>query len=404
MIAIGTDVKLLECLLFMRDVKSRNYFEQMKGRGTRTLEHDDLKKVTPSATTAKTYYVIVDAIGVTKSLKTASQPLITKPSIPLKDLAMAVVMGVHGEDTVSSLAGQLARLNKQLDDREQQRIIEQSGGIHLSDMIGGLLAAINPYNVEEKAKAMANPPLTSDPSEEQLEKAQDVLVKDATNMFNGDLIELLDSIRRDKEQIIDHENMDSIVRSEWEGDAKENATKLVQDFQEYLDANRDEIDALHIFYSQPARRRDVTYEMIRGLFEKLSSDRPTLMPLRVWRAYAVLDDVTAESPMNEITALVSLVRRACGIDATVADYSKTVHSNFQTWIMKRHSGSGEKINETQMQWLRMIRDHIASSFHIERDDLETAPFDASGGMGQMYQLFGTQMDALLNEMNEALAA
>ena len=119
MIATGTDVKPLECLLFMRDVKSRNYFEQMKGRGTRTLDQDDLKKVTPSALTAKTHYVIVDAIGVTKSLKTASQPLITKPSVPLKDLAMGVMMGVRDEDTVSSLAGRLARLNKQLDDKEQ---------------------------------------------------------------------------------------------------------------------------------------------------------------------------------------------------------------------------------------------------------------------------------------------
>ena len=79
MVATGTDVKPLECLLFMRDVKSRNYFEQMKGRGTRTLDMDDLKKVTPSAVSAKTHYVIVDAIGVTKSLKTASHPLITKP-------------------------------------------------------------------------------------------------------------------------------------------------------------------------------------------------------------------------------------------------------------------------------------------------------------------------------------
>jgi type I restriction enzyme, R subunit len=119
MIATGTDVKPLECLLFMRDVKSRNYFEQMKGRGTRTQDADELKKVTPSATSAKTHYVIVDAIGVTKSLKTASQPLITKPSIPLKHLAMGVMMGAaRDEDTVSSLAGRLARLDKQLDTRE----------------------------------------------------------------------------------------------------------------------------------------------------------------------------------------------------------------------------------------------------------------------------------------------
>jgi type I restriction enzyme R subunit len=109
MIATGTDVKPLECLLFMRDVKSRNYFEQMKGRGTRTLDFDDLKKVTPSAKSAKTHYVIVDAVGVTKSLKTASQPLITKPGVPLKDLAMGMMMGASDEDSVSSLAGRLAR-------------------------------------------------------------------------------------------------------------------------------------------------------------------------------------------------------------------------------------------------------------------------------------------------------
>ena len=75
MIATGTDVKPLECLLFMRDVKSRNFFEQMKGRGTRTLGYDDLKKVTKSAVSAKTHFVVVNAVGVTKTLKTDSRPL-----------------------------------------------------------------------------------------------------------------------------------------------------------------------------------------------------------------------------------------------------------------------------------------------------------------------------------------
>ena len=152
MIATGTDVRPLECLLFMRDVKSRNYFEQMKGRGTRTLDQDDLKKVTPSATTAKTHYVIVDAIGVTKSLKTASQPLITKPSVPLRDLAMGVMMGARDEDTVSSLAGRLARLNKQLDDKDQERISEKTGGMPLSDIVGSLVEAIDPDEIEAKAR------------------------------------------------------------------------------------------------------------------------------------------------------------------------------------------------------------------------------------------------------------
>ena len=52
----------------------------------------------------------------------------------------------------------------------------------------------------------------------------------------------------------------------------------------------------------------------------------------------------------------------------------------------------------------MIRDHIISSFQMERDDLEMAPFDAKGGMGRMHQLFGELMDDVIEELNEALAA
>ena len=135
----------------MRDVRSSNYFEQMKGRGTRTLDHDDLKKVSPSAVSGKTHYVIVDAVGVTKSLKTASQPLITKPSVPLKDLLMGVMMGAHDEDTVSSLAGRLARLNRQLDHAEQEQIREKAGGVELTAIVGNLLEAIDPDQIEAKA-------------------------------------------------------------------------------------------------------------------------------------------------------------------------------------------------------------------------------------------------------------
>src|SRR5260221_938366 len=151
MIATGTDVKPLECLLFMRDVKSRNYFEQMKGRGTRTLGHDDLRKVTPSAPTAKTHYVIVDAIGVTKSLKTASTPLITKPTVPLKDLAMGVMMGAHDTDTVSSLAGRLSRLDKQLEPADHARIAEKAGGVALSTIVSQLFNAIDADIIEKKS-------------------------------------------------------------------------------------------------------------------------------------------------------------------------------------------------------------------------------------------------------------
>ena len=99
MIATGTDVKPIECLIFMRDVRSRNYFEQMKGRGTRTLGKDDLQRVTPSASENKDHFVIVDAVGVTKSKKTETRTLERKPSVSLKELMLNVAMGAKDEDT-----------------------------------------------------------------------------------------------------------------------------------------------------------------------------------------------------------------------------------------------------------------------------------------------------------------
>ena len=354
MIATGTDVKPIECLLFMRDVRSRNYFEQMKGRGTRTLEHDDLRKVSPSAASGKTHYVIVDAVGVTRSLKTASQPLITKTTVPLKDLAMGVMMGACDEDTVSSLAGRLARLNRQLDPAEREQIKTQAAGIELTGIVGNLLAAIDLDRIDEKAREIEALPDDPEPKSATRAMAQEQLVADAASVFNGELIELIDSIRRNKEQTVDHDSLDSVYRAEWAGDSHENAEAMAQDFRQYLEAHRDEIEALTIFYDQPHRRRELTYAMIRELCDRLRKDEPRLSPLRVWQAYALLDNYKGykgSQPTRELTLLVALIRRVCGIDATISPYSDTVRRNFQNWVMKHHSGSGEKFNREQMEWL-----------------------------------------------------
>lgn len=404
MIATGTDVKALECLLFMRDVKSKNYFEQMKGRGTRTLDKDSLQKVTPSANSAKTHYVIVDAIGVTKSVKTASQPLITKPGVPLKDLAMGVMMGASDSDTVSSLAGRLARLDKQLDEKERARIAEKAGGTPLLMIVGELFNAINGDRVEYKALEITGQPIGTDPGDTARDQAQQILVSQVANVLNGELIDLIDSIRRDKEQTIVHDDLDSVIKAEWAGETTENARALTQEFADYLQENANEIDALSIYFNTPARRSEVTYQQIKALLEQLKLDRPKLAPLRIWQAYAHLDHYKGDNPLTELTALVALIRRVCGIDSSITPFNNTVRKNFQDWIMKYHAGSSEKFNEQQMAWLHSIRDHIASSCHFERDDLDMAPFDAQGGLGKMHQLFGDRMDWVIEAMNRELVA
>ncbi|TDE36322.1 DEAD/DEAH box helicase family protein [Antarcticimicrobium sediminis] len=398
MIATGTDVKPLECLIFMRDVRSKNYFEQMKGRGTRVLDPDDLKKVTPSAK-AKTHYVIVDAVGVTKSLKTASQPLDTKPSIPFKDLAMGLMMGDRSEETVSSLAARLSRLDNKLGAEDQEKITKEAGK-PLTGIVRDLFDAIDPDKVEADAKAAGYP----EPDDAAMQAARDERVKQAANIFTGSLINLMDKIRRDTEQTIDHDNLDKLLRAEWAGDVEENAKKIAQEFEDYLKENRDEIEALQVYFNTPARRSEVTFAMIKEVLRKLTEDRPRLAPLTVWRAYAHLDDYKGNSPAGDLTALVALIRRVTGLDEKLTRHSDRVRRNFQNWVLKRHSGAGEKFTEEQMGWLHMIRDHLATSFTIERDDLELAPFDTQGGLGQMYMLFGDGMEDVMTEMNEALSA
>jgi type I restriction enzyme, R subunit len=403
MIATGTDVKPLECLIFMRNVQSRNYFEQMKGRGTRTLEHDDLRKVTPSAVSAKTHFVIVDAIGVTKTIKTDCRPLERQRGVPLKDLMMGIMMGARDEDAFTSLAGRLMRLDRQITPVERERVTELTKGVTVAEMARSLLAVYDLDRVMDRARLdnqLANADL---PTDGQLEVTGRVLAQEAAAVFTGDLINYLDNVRKLHEQVIDTVNLDRVEFAGWDVQAQEQATALVADFTAYLAANRDEIGALRVFYNQPFQRRVVTFQMVKELLDIIKRDKPQLAPLRVWQAYEQLEQVNGRSPLSELTALVALIRRVVGVDEVLTSYEATVNRNFQDWVFGKQAGA-LKFSEEQMEWLRLIKEHVMSSFCLEQGDLDFAPFDAKGGVGKMYQLFGDEMDAIIQEINEGLAA
>jgi type I restriction enzyme R subunit len=405
MIATGTDVKPLECLLFMRDVRSRNYFEQMKGRGTRIITLDDLRKVTPSAKYTKDHFVIVDAVGVTKSIKSDSRPLEKKPGVPLKDLLGAIAVGNRDEDLFSSLANRLSRLEKQVTEQEKQQFSEKAEGKSIKQVVNELLQAYNPDVLDDlkakvEAELIGESPISK---EEAFNKLHDELKEKAAEVFNGELNLFIDNVRRAHEQTIDITNPDTLLNKGWATDSKEKAENLVADFQIWIAQHQDEITALQIFYSQPVRRRELNYKMIQEVLEKLKLERPLLAPMQVWRAYEQLEKATG-SPKSELIALVSLLRRISGIDSTLIDYSNKVDLNFRDWILKKNAGQHNRFTEEQMQWLRMIKDHIATSIHLDADDLDYTPFDAEGGKGKMWQLFGEGMNDIINELNEALAA
>jgi len=276
--------------------------------------------------------------------------------------------------------------------------------MELTELVGKLFAAIDADNIEARALQLARLPIGLDPGDDKRQQAQAQLVSEVAKVLNGELVELIDSIRRDKEQTIDHETIDTLLGAGWEKNMANKAQTIADEFSGYLKSNQDNIAALTIFFSQPYRRRELSYDLIRQVLDKLKTDKPRLAPLYVWHAYRQLDDYKGAQPIKELTALVALIRRVCGMDETLSDFDATVRRNFRNWIMKHHSGGGDKFNEEQMDWLRMIRDHVANSFHIERDDLEMSPFDGQGGLGKMYELFGAKMDTLLDELNEVLVA
>jgi type I restriction enzyme R subunit len=406
MIATGTDIRPLEVLLFMRDVKSRSYYEQMKGRGTRTCSLDELKKTgTPSAKFTKDHFVIIDAIGVEKSQKTDSRPLEKRPGLSLKEVLDNLAMGNTEEELLTTLANRLIRLDKQLSQKEKNGFIEKAQGKTINQVVKEILNVYDPDTLEtEKIKInqahQGKPPA-------QIEQAWRVhhqnLINQAVALFDDyELRNFVIEVRKKYDQLIDHINPDEIINIGWVKDNEIQAEALIQDFKTWIEANKTEITALQIFYGQSYQRRTLTYQMIKDLAEVLKAQKPTLAPHSLWQAYERLEKVNGQAK-NELVALVALLRRVIGIDSTLTAFDKTVDKNFQEWVFKKQAGT-LKFTEVQMDWLRMIKEHISNSFHLEREDFDLSPFNAHGGLGKMWQVFDSHTDTIIQELNENLVA
>jgi type I restriction enzyme R subunit len=411
MIATGTDVKPLEVLLFMRDVRSKGYYEQMKGRGVRSLDGDSLKRVSNSADGAKARFVLIDAVGVEKSLKTESRPLEKKPGVALKDLLQGVALGHRDDDTVLSLANRLVRLAKQLDPKAQARIAKASGGIPVAELGKGLIAALNPDAIVQAALAEAR--VQGFTRSEDTLLPEEVAAARATRVAAAcapfDTPELRDEIegaRREREQLIDHINLDQVTFSGFSAQAEAQAQALIQTFADYIRQHKDEIAALSYFYQQPYQRRALTFDMIEDLHERLAKPPLMLTTERLWSAYARVQasQVKGADRKRQLTDLVSLLRFALGLDSELKPFADEVDKRFQAWIFRHNAQRGSAFTPEQTEWLRLMKDHIASSCSISREDFDYAALADKGGLQKAWGLFGKELDGLMDEMNVELVA
>lgn len=402
MISTGTDIKPLECLLFMRDIKSRVYFEQAKGRGTRTISDTDFNAVTPDAP-HKTHFVIVDAVGVCERDKTDSRPLERKKTIPFDTLINNVALGIRDPDTLISLAGRLARLDREIEDKEKSQVKEVAGGISLKQLINGLMDAADPDKQIDKAKEIFK---TDEPTDQQVMDTIKVLVKEACTPFdNPDLRNTIIEIKKRSEQIIDTVSKDVVFFAGFDEKAKEKAKTVVDTFKKFIEDNKYEITALQIIYNQPYSKRHLTYKEIEQLAKAIEKPPYKLTKELLWQAYEQLEKskVKGAGPQRLLTDMISLVHFAIGKSSVLQPFTETVNERFSIWFAGQEQ-SGKKFTPGQIEWLTMIKDHIATSLTIDIEDFDLAPFYEKGGLARVYKLFGEDLNGILKELNEVLAA
>jgi type I restriction enzyme R subunit len=391
MIATGTDIKPLEIVMFMRSVKSRSFFEQMKGRGVRVISDTDFQSVTPDAKT-KTHFVIIDAVGVCERDKTDSRPLEQKPTLPLEKLMEHIAIGAREPELLSSLAGRLIRLEKRIEPAVRAEVEKLSGGKTLSIIARDLLDAIDPDKIESLRGT------TSLSSEEFIKTAV------APIATNPDLRNKILDIQRVADQTIDIVSQDKLLFAGADAKTTEAARDTIRSFLDYIEQHKAEIEALQILYSRPFKKR-LTEESLRELEAKLKPEfGPQPIPT-LWAAFEKDGGTRSPSALirnksqtRRFTDLVSLVRTAIEPTTPLQPFDEHVRQRFATWLEEKRA-AGTAFTSDQLAWLEKMRDYISASGSVDREHLE-----ADNVLGPIYKAFGEELWSLMEELNLSLAA
>ena len=400
MIATGTDVKPIEIVLFMREVHSRIFFEQMKGRGVRVIDPTDLQAVTPDAK-AKTRFVIVDAVGISHDDLTDSISLEKKPSLSFDKLLEQVAFGNREPDLLSSLASRLARLDRQLSSADRRLLADLNGGRPIRELAAALVDALDRDMQIDLARSTTG---QSDPPPSAVAEAASLLLHQAAHSIaiNPELRAKLVELKRSYEQTIDTTSIDTVLRAGYSEEATEAARGIVQDFEAFIRDNRNEIDALQILFSHPHRRR-LTFEQIRDLANTIKRPPRQWTPEVLWNAYERLDRSKVKgSGERALADLVSIVRYAIHEVDELQPYAEQVRQRFDDWLAQQELG-GRAFSPDQMRWLQMIRDQVANSLNVELSDFEFVPFSQAGGPIKAAALFGANLTSILEQLNETLS-
>jgi len=395
MVATGTDIKPLECVFFMRDIQSGTYFEQMKGRGARSIDDATFQQVTPDAT-HKERFVIVDAIGVTEHPFNDVTTLDRVKSVSLERLLEKAAAHELTQDEAATLASRLTRLARRMSETENAAIAE-TAGMPLEQIAGALIQAVD---ADAIAAAVAASPDEPDGSKNVV-RAIHSFVQDLAAPLAGnvELRQQLVSVHRSHYLYRDENTADYLLGAGGVVDT-EKAQELVSSWSQYLEDNKDEITAIQVLYARPRGAR-ISFNEINDLIQTIRTPHPEWTPEVIWKAYAALQK-TNKSMQNSTADLVSLIRYTLGVTDELEPFSEVVEHRYHNWLAQQ-AQQGVTFTEQQLWWLENIKNAICTGISFSTDQLDMTPFTERGGSMGMAQSFSNAVQ-LLAEINQELSA
>ena len=398
MIATGTDVKAIECVFFMRDVRSGTYFEQMKGRGARSMDDASFTSLTPDAT-HKERFVIVDAVGVTEHDFVDAAPLERTKTVPLKTLLEKAATFTITADETASLASRLARLSRELTPTENAELTALAG-TPLQEITQQLVKIADPDTL---AGVIENAPLDAEGKKDTKKAMSDFIEQIITPIAsNPQLRQRILEIRLSHDLVFDEGSKDELLDARGVVDTSK-AKSLVESWIKYIEDNKNEITAIQMLYSKP-KNVGITYKEIKELAERIRRPHPTWTVDVLWNAYLALEPTKVrKSAVHTTTDLVSLVRFTLGQMNELVPYAQLVEERYAGWLLQQEN-LGVKFTDNQKWWLDRIKDAISQSAHFDVKDLEMSPFTERGGTDGVLAELGNSVTDLIESMNMEIAS
>ncbi|MEU5979870.1 DEAD/DEAH box helicase family protein [Streptomyces sp. NPDC047315] len=394
MIATGTDVKPLECLVFLRDVRSWAYFEQMKGRGARTISRTDFAKVTPDVG-EKVRFVIVDAVGVTENPKVDAAPLDRDPvqRQSLEKLLRNAGNGSITPDEVSTLAARLARLDKQISEEDRLEL-EKLAGVPLRQITRTMVDAVS-VDAQDVANARGG------------DKAVYELARQSVAPLAGNkkLRERILEIRRAADVVVDEVTADKLLHAGAVVIDRDDAESVITSWRKYVQKHQDEILAFQVAYADRTLSPREVFGRLKEIARRLERPPHRWTPEGLWRAYEALDLAAGKRGVKHGPAdLVSIIRFELGLDEELRPYREVIEERFAAWALRQEQ-AGVILSDKQRWWLEQIAEAVAKNVRFDTADLDHPPFTQRGGTDGYLADFGEEAAVrYINELDQELSA